>query len=438
VRGAMQQILICNSKADEARDLSNALRSQYAVKLLHNWDGSSASLDVVDAIVLDSNFTEAHGLDFLMATASTVHVPILLITPPEDPQCAIEARRLGAFNYLVKTPKLPSFLKLALQEMLNSFNDQQELKRTVVSLRRRVSELEQQLNNESRPTLTARPPGDSKRKAAFQEIAQRLQSGQVNLPAYPSIGTRLNALIESGADLKQIAQLVAKDMAIAARLISVANSAAYAHVQRSTNVEQAVNVLGLRLTKEYVDVIANRALYVVQNRKYQPHLLQLWKHAVACANASRLLDEKLNAPLFEMGLLHDVGKLLLIQIVSELDMANALGDGVSQEDIDAFLHLHHVSAGLRLAKLWKLPDSYADIIQYHEAPNEAPTSSRELSIVHLANLLVRQAGFGRYNADTDNAALCVAASELGCGSDKLQEIQDRVRELVEQASFAFD
>src|SRR5579871_2239680 len=127
----MQQILICNSSIEEARQLSDALQSRFAVTKLHQWSGNPPALGSIDAIVLDSNFTESHGLDFLMAIVSSAHVPILLITPPEDPQCAIEARRLGAYNYLVKTPKLSSILKLALQDMLSSFNDRQELERTV-------------------------------------------------------------------------------------------------------------------------------------------------------------------------------------------------------------------------------------------------------------------------------------------------------------------
>lgn len=441
----MQKILICNSNSQEIEELHATLGSGFAVTSLQSWSGQTVSLDAIDAVVLDSNFTEAQGFDFLMAVASAAHVPILLIAPPDDPQCAIEARRLGAFNYLVKTPKLHSVLQLALHEMFTSFNDLQQLKQTILALRRRVAELEAQLNAyipQADVAATTGAAADSQRKAAFQEIARRLQSGEINLPAYPSISLELSALIEANAELKQVARLLAKDMAVAARLISVANSAAYYSVHRSTNVEQAVSALGLRLTKEYVDIIANRALYVVRNRKYQPYLVQLWKHGVACAHACQLLAEQLHprpaVAVFEMGLLHDIGKLLLMQIVSEMDMAGGLGEGVSQEDLDAFLHAHHGAAGLRLVTLWKLPDSYAEIVQYHEAPDEAPAPSRELLLVHLANLLAHQAGYGRYTPETDDAALSTAAAALSFSPDRLQEIQDRVRLLVEQSGLDLD
>ena len=96
--------------------------------------------------VVDANFTEAQGLDFVMEVNATAHLPILIVTPPDDPHCAIEARRIGVFNYLVKTEKIYSVLEVALNEATEKFNDQEELKRTVLAQRQRIVELEKQLS----------------------------------------------------------------------------------------------------------------------------------------------------------------------------------------------------------------------------------------------------------------------------------------------------
>ena len=95
----MKQLLICNSNADEIEPLRAALETKFSVSSSRSWDREPIDFDSIDAVILDSNFTPAQGMDFLMEVASSAHVPILLVTPPDDPQCAIEGRRSGAFNY---------------------------------------------------------------------------------------------------------------------------------------------------------------------------------------------------------------------------------------------------------------------------------------------------------------------------------------------------
>lgn len=110
----MKQLLICNSNADEIEPLCAALRTKFSVWSSLSWDREPIDFGAIDAVILDSNFTPAQGLDFLMEVASSAHVPILLVTPPDDPQCAIEGRRSGAFNYLIKTERMHEVIEIAV------------------------------------------------------------------------------------------------------------------------------------------------------------------------------------------------------------------------------------------------------------------------------------------------------------------------------------
>lgn len=119
---------------NEINAIRNTLGNQYSVKSTTSWDNKPIDANGFDGIVLDSHFTPAQGLDFLMEVSRNAHIPFLLITDPEDPQCAIESRPLGAFNYLVKTERLPSVIGLAVREMILTFKDQVELNGTVLAL----------------------------------------------------------------------------------------------------------------------------------------------------------------------------------------------------------------------------------------------------------------------------------------------------------------
>ena len=218
--------------------------------------------------------------------------------------------------------------------------------------------------------------------------------------------------MQNDATLKEIAALLKKDLTVSAKLISVANSPRYGGIRQSTTVEQAISVLGLSTAKEFVDVIANRSLYAVCNSKYKTELNDLWKHGLACAQASRLIVEsaKLANPgeIFFRGLWHDIGKLLLLQIISELQTKNAVDPNVSKDLLDEFIFKYHGVFGRKLIEIWKLPSSVAQVAQYHMSIDKAPTVSHELRAVYLGNMLAKCAGYGTYKAekDGDQVKLC--------------------------------
>ena len=444
----MNRILICNSQRNEL-DSIRAVLSKYTLHLMASWDNKPVNLDGIDAIILDVNFTQAQGLDFLMEVCSKAYIPVLLITPPDDPQCAIEARRIGAFNYCVKTGKLNSVLEMAVREMLFAFSDQRELKRTIMTQKARIAELEAQLKGKSgdeaevRSTDKALPPNQQKRAPMLQEIAKRLKNGEINLPSLPSISLEMDKLIQRDAGMEEIAVLLRKDMVISAKLISVANSPHYGGLRQSTTVDQAINVLGLNTTKEYVDIIANRALYMARNPNYQGVLKDLWKHGVACAHASyriAQLAKKLSKPseVFFMGLMHDIGKLFLLQVISELQVREVIDPATPKDALDDFLDKHHGQFGRKLLEVWKLPPEITIVAQFHEAPDQATSVTRELLAVSLGNLLAKCAGYGIYNEKRDDPLMESTAKSIGLDITDIQKVLNELTIFMEETGLSFD
>lgn len=85
-----------------------------------------------------------------MFLLSQRYLPILMITPSDDALCAIEARRAGVFDYLVKTPGYLDVLGLAINETITKFDSVEELKRTIASQQDRIAGMEKELRQARR------------------------------------------------------------------------------------------------------------------------------------------------------------------------------------------------------------------------------------------------------------------------------------------------
>mgnify|MGYP000852623686 CR=1 FL=1 len=441
----MNRILICNSQRSEADTIQAALGNQYTIYLMTAWKRDPISPEEIDAIVLDTNFTPEHGLDFLADVCGKTHIPVLLLTQPDELQTAIKARRIGAFNYCIKTEQLPSILGLSVREMLLAFNDQMELKRTIIEQKERIAELESELNTYPghHKTWNKKISADRQKQISIlQKITKYLNHQDITLPDFPKISLELEKMVQKDSTMEEIAALITSDNAVSTKLIAIANSPRHGGLRQSHTVEQALNVLGLKTAKEYVDIIANRSLYANCADKYYVHLHDLWKHCVACAHASYVIAFLLRLPkpgqVFLMGLLHDIGKLLLLQIISELQNQNSMESNLPNFLLDNFLGRHHAIFGRKLLEKWKLPEEITVTPEYHEDIYHAPVVSRELLAVTLANQLAKLSGYNTSGRYSDKVKIEVISKSLGLNSNDIHKITNELIIFMEESNLNFD
>jgi HD-like signal output (HDOD) protein len=94
------------------------------------------------------------------------------------------------------------------------------------------------------------------------------------------------------------------------------------------------------------------------------------------------------------GLLHDVGKLILVdafpdKYTSVMRMAETEGVSCWEAEQNVF-GTSHAEIGTYLLWLWGLPDSVVEAVAYHHAPSRCPAQQRgPLAAVHMANVLSR-------------------------------------------------
>lgn len=270
----------------------------------------------------------------------------------------------------------------------------------------------------------------------IEEIIFRFKSGEVNLPSAPQISIKFKEMIDKGVNLKELGDLLRQDVAISFKLISVANSVVYRGMVESKTVEQAVNRLGLKTTKQYVEAISNRSLYTTTNKKFVEFIENLWKHSLSCAYASQFVSEGLNLKLsddaFTLGLLHDIGKLVLLQVFGELEIKGQLGEDINRIEMFDDLDTHHGKFGAALLKRWKFSSPYIQIAMYHDNLEEVDPMLKDLLVVHFANLLVKSMGYDI----TEQVEIDVEGAEstrlLEIDTTMITEFKDQVKGLMEE------
>ena len=212
------------------------------------------------------------------------------------------------------------------------------------------------------------------------------------LPALPETIRRMReSASDSTTSVKEVGKIVSDDPAVAAKILSVANSAAYGFSHRVDSLSHAVSLLGLRETYSLVLALA---IADIMKKSKGFNYKRYWEQAVQCAAASRLLAEEHgrsdNGGAFTAGLLHNLGKLALAHVAPGAYPhigAELYGLDLIAAEQKVF-GLAHPEAGYELALHWGLPDHVAEGIRFHHAPEQATKHTDVVSLVALAVFMV--------------------------------------------------
>ncbi len=236
------------------------------------------------------------------------------------------------------------------------------------------------------------------------------------LPGLPDTVRRVKeAMGDSEISVKEIAEVLSADPALAAKVLSVANSAAYGFHQRVAEVGHAVSLLGLRET--YSIVVAAKVIDMFDDKKNFEYR-SFWRTSLDCAAAALAFAKaspivKRASGVFTAGLLHDIGRIALAEVAPEryARVESALrGDALLDAEHEV-MGLTHAEAGHELARHWELPPEIASAIRFHHTPEEAEEGKVLATLTALASVAA--------NADNEGIAL---TDELFAGQESRLEL----------------
>lgn len=220
-----------------------------------------------------------------------------------------------------------------------------------------------------------------------------------DLPVLPAAAVKFNSMVsEGGGSMKEIGEVLGKDQAIVVKILKIANSAFFGLTKKVETVNHAVVILGINTVRNVVLSLSVMDRFKVSGDAGKDIMESLWGHSLAVAVTSQHLSKTLKIgasdDCFVGGLVHDVGKLVLLQYFTEVMLQ--ICDRMLEKKVSfavaekEFLDVGHAVIGAHLAKKWRLPEGLVSVIRNHHTMTAGAPDYDRLMIVHAADAVVNK------------------------------------------------
>ena len=239
-----------------------------------------------------------------------------------------------------------------------------------------------------------------------EDIMVRLRSIR-NLPTLPHIYQEVQALLRSpDTPLDKIADILKKDPSLTLKVLRLVNSAFYGFPGKIKSIDHAVIILGHDtlngiLTAASIIETLNRTAHV-------PDPARFWVHSFGCAAIAKRIASLTGGDggeYFTAGLVHDVGKVILLGYFNEEYMN--VEEYKREHDVppieaerEVLGHTHEEIGGF-LVQRWALPAVFYKCASNHHKPVLGSGDARIIASIHMANVLAYQVGLGNGDAEPE-------------------------------------
>lgn len=260
-------------------------------------------------------------------------------------------------------------------------------------------------------------------KDSFVQIVKSyLSSDKVKLPVFSTIALKIkNEITKEEPDVRLVEKLITHDQALTSEVLKVSNSSFYKGLQQITTVRNAIVRLGINEISNIVTIVTHKNFFYSNNQLLNNIMQNLWRHSVGCAIGSHWLARHcaMQGAMHESffaGLLHDVGKLLVLKVAEDLKKHNRLSIQISDALLSEAMNTLHTDFGYSLMKHWSFPEKYCQIAREHHSI-EFDSKNLLLTMVRLADMACNKLGIG---LKTDSSLALLATQEAS--SLRLSEI----------------
>ncbi|MDH3452138.1 MAG: HDOD domain-containing protein, partial [Gammaproteobacteria bacterium] len=226
--------------------------------------------------------------------------------------------------------------------------------------------------------------------------AEQLVEDVSQLVSPPEVYYKLEGLInQPHASLDDIAKVVRTDLDLSARLLRIANSAFYGFPAKIESIPRALATIGTQQLRDLV--LATTVVRLFSQIPFELiNMNQFWRHSMhtglLARSLARLTGEPNEERFYLVGLLHDIGRLLLFLKLpgkaQEILLQSSEQHQPRYQLEIASLGYDHGELGAALLTSWRLPEAIIEPVRYHHLPSSASNYPVEAKLVCLANELV--------------------------------------------------
>lgn len=244
---------------------------------------------------------------------------------------------------------------------------------------------------------------------------------------------------------KGVAAIIARDPAVTACVLKVANSSYYSFQRSVNSVEGAVAMLGLKTVKSLVLAASVKSI----NKRYGLVEKLLLEDAIGSALAARAIAKNTRMidpeEAFLAGLLRHIGKIAMnnlepVKYSAVMQAAyNEEGNLASLER--KYFDYSHSAIGAAVLEKWNFSPQLVAATLFHAESTTPPQigteTSQMIAVIGLADTICRKLGIGRRQAEDDHPVNESQALELGLDEAKLNEILEEVAKAFEETRDLF-
>jgi len=278
---------------------------------------------------------------------------------------------------------------------------------------------------------------------AMTQDVESLVENSDKLGSLPEIFYQINDAVENPeCSFSEIGEIISRDPALCARLLKIVNSSFFGFSSKVETISHAVTIVGMTQLRDLALATA-----IVNNFDGIPgnaiNMKSFWRHSISVGLAGRVIGIylKVSNPerFYVLGLLHDLGRLLMYLTVPE-GMSRVLHisakGGLLHEAESKTLGWNHAEVGGALLRKWNLPVQMIEGVHYHHNPSDSLNFPLEAAITHVADIVAQTLELGssgeRYVPPLDSKAwemlglpasmLSSVATQVDCQVNDLSEI----------------
>jgi HD-like signal output (HDOD) protein len=218
------------------------------------------------------------------------------------------------------------------------------------------------------------------------KLEREANANQLQLPSLPDIIILIQEAIDDPhKGVNHVARIIQLDPTLSARLLTIANSPLYRGDLQLLDLKQAIQRLGLAVTRNIVTSLILHNIFTVSSSQVHNKIKALWQHSCRVAAISQVIasltpgvqpDRAMLA-----GLLHDIGVLPVLIYADQFDRA------VCPEVLDEVIAQLQKSLGQKIIGDWKLGDDLTAVpaaIDDWQREHEGPADYAD--VVQIAHI----------------------------------------------------
>lgn len=214
------------------------------------------------------------------------------------------------------------------------------------------------------------------------------------LPVMPEVATALiDSLNNPDAGRTVVCNIIAKDPALTATLIRMANSAIFGLSRSVSSLDSAINVVGMSQIRARALSICMGNMFPMPASLYR---LDYWRNSMVCAGYAKWLAGSIGLDENEVwltGVMLRLGEIIMGQkdpaLLAQIEMKPcAPGERWTREK--ALTNFDEGQIMAEVARRWDFPETVVAALSASAAPMAAVPFSPQAGVVHLASLLAEQ------------------------------------------------